>query len=122
MPDGNVDLAGRHILIVEDDALVGLGLVENLEELGAEVTWVTDLDAAIAAVGAQGELDLAVVDLNLDGVSSTPVIERLNEAAVPVILCTGYDLELIEHRFQHLARCEKPFTRAKIQHHLKAVL
>lgn len=59
--------------------------------------------------------DDAVVDLNLNGRMSTPVLDLLLAGEVPVILCTGYDVSAIDPQFPDLPRLEKPFTRAKLR-------
>ena len=116
------ELRGRRVLLVEDDAVVGLGLVAFLEELGASVSWSATLDHAVAAVRRAEQLDLAVVDLNLDGQMSTPVLDLLLAVRVPVILCTGYDVSAIDPRFRDLPRSEKPFTRAKLRRLIAAII
>ena len=105
----------RQVLVVEDDALVGMGLSAYLEELGGEVTWVTTVAEALSLIDGAAVIDVAVVDLNLHGVMSNPVIDRLLSRAVPTILCTGYEASSIDERFLALPRTEKPFTRAKIR-------
>ncbi|MDN4633964.1 response regulator [Sphingomonas sp. PsM26] len=108
-------LESRHILVVEDDALVAIGLVSYLEELGATVMWATDIPNAVGWIEHCSKIDVAIVDLNLDGSMSTPVVDRLIAKEVFTILCTGYEVGSIEERFRGLPRSEKPFTRAKIR-------
>jgi CheY-like chemotaxis protein len=107
-------LTDRTILVVEDDAIVATGLTSYLEGLGATVTWATTICEAENSIDCSARLDLAIVDVNLDGTISTPVLDRLAHIKVPIILCTGYESSSLEDRFQLLPRCEKPFTRAKI--------
>ena len=66
-------LAGRRILIVEDEALVAM-LVEDAL-----------LDSAAP--------DAAVLDLNLAGETSTPVADLLASRGVPFVVATGYGAE-----------------------------
>lgn len=108
-------LESRQILVVEDDALIAIGLVSYLEELGATVMWATDIPKAVGWIERCAKIDVAIVDLNLDGTMSTPVVDRLIAQNVFTILCTGYEVDSIEVRFQSLPRSEKPFTRAKIR-------
>lgn len=110
--DGRI---GHRILVVEDDAMVGMGLSTYLEELGATVTWSTTVPEALAGIARGEALDIAIVDLNLHGEVSTPVIDSLLARQVFTILCTGYDQSIIEDRFRHLPRAEKPFTRSMIR-------
>jgi CheY-like chemotaxis protein len=115
-------LEGLQILVVEDDALVAIGLVSYLEELGAAVVWGTDIPQAIGWIERCSKIDIAIVDLNLDGIMSTPVVDQLVAKSVFTILCTGYEVSSIEERFQGLPRSEKPFTRAKIRNLLAICL
>lgn len=122
MVEGTLDLSGKVVLVVEDDAIVGSGLVCYLEGAGADVCWVGNVDDALTRIRQGPGLDLAVVDLNLCGAISTPVVDRLVAGGVHTILCTGYDSASIEPRFQSLPRSEKPFTRAKMRQLLMAVV
>ena len=107
------------ILVVEDDALIGISLVGYLEELGANVTWSVTVEDALAIIGKPPLIDIAIVDLNISGVMSDPVIDLLISKDVPILLCTGYEVANIAGRFRSLPRCEKPFTRLKIRSLLK---
>lgn len=115
-------LASRQILVVEDDALIAIGLMSYLEELGATVMWATDIPTAVGWIERCSKIDIAIVDLNLDGSISTPVVDRLIAEGTFTILCTGYEVGSIEERFRGLPRSEKPFTRAKIRNLLAAGL
>ena len=115
MDDPACWLASRQILVVEDDALIATGLVSYLEGLGATVMWATDIPNAVGWIERCAKIDVAIVDLNLDGSMSTPVVDQLIAQNVFTILCTGYEVDSIEERFRKLPRSEKPFTRAKIR-------
>lgn len=104
-------LMGRTVLIVEDDALIAIGLTSFLESLGSKVRWETNVASALSYMANDNAIDIAIVDLNLDGIMSDPVLDSLIAEGV----CTGYEEGSIEERFRSLPRSEKPFTRAKIQ-------
>lgn len=114
------DLNGKTALLVEDDALVGISLKGSLEELGASVVWATRLASALEAVQSGTPIDIAIVDINLAGEVSTPVLDILVTMGTYTIICTGYDDSNLETRFLELPRCEKPFTRAKIRRYILA--
>ena len=115
MTDRLDSLRGQTILVVEDEAIIALGLTTYLEELGALVDWSTGIDEALDAIDRLPAIDAAVVDLNLSGRMSTPILDRLAAAGVHTVLCTGYDEASVEERFRGLPRSEKPFTRSKIR-------
>ncbi|RYF21819.1 MAG: response regulator [Oxalobacteraceae bacterium] len=99
------------ILVVEDDAIVASGLVASLEDVGASVTWCSNVPDSLDAIERIAGIDIAIVDYNLDGVISIPVLNRLASLGVSTVLCTGYDASSIDEKFRMLPRVEKPFTR-----------
>ncbi|MBJ6123459.1 hypothetical protein JAO74_16860 [Sphingomonas sp. BT553] len=106
---------GQVALLVEDDVLVGMGIKSSLEQLGATVTWRNNVAGALDAVNSPTAYDFAIVDINLDGEVSAPVLDRLIEEAIYTVVSSGYDASNLDQRFQHLPRCEKPFTRASMR-------
>lgn len=85
-------LAGRRVLVVEDEALIAMAVVAEIEEAGGAAltarcapTAHVVLDAAAADGGVAG----AVLDLDLRCHSSEEVARRLARAGVPFVLHTG---------------------------------
>ena len=76
------------VLIVEDDAALGLFLQKGLKLEGHEVTWVGDGEAALIHA-AEHRPDLIVLDLSLPKKDGTEVLEemrgRFDETAVLVL-------------------------------------
>ncbi len=79
------------ILLVEDDALIALELSERLADMGYLVLGPARSIGEAEAVLAQQMPDAALLDANLDGVSSVPLAVKLVELAVPFAFCTGFD-------------------------------
>lgn len=83
-------LAGKRILVVEDDPILSLTLEDMILEFGGQVlgpfAW---LEEAVAA--AETELiDAAVLDVNVNGGHSFPAAERLLARGIPFLFATGY--------------------------------
>lgn len=117
-----IDLTGRRFLVVEDDFIVGIAICHELEALGATIIgFCADIASSMASIATAPAIDVAIVDLDLDGVPSTPVVDTLLDRGVPTILCTGYENWSVEERFRSLPRCEKPFTRVALFRQLKAL-
>jgi two-component SAPR family response regulator len=103
------DLAGRRVLIVEDESLLGMELEALLKEDGCEVLgpastveWALDLIY-------EGEPDLALLDVNLKGVRAIPVAAALRERGVPFVLITGYSrAQTSEPELRTAPRVDKP--------------
>jgi two-component system response regulator QseB len=54
-----------HLLLVEDEPMIGRILEHKLLREGHRVSWVRDTAAAVAALHG-GDVDLAIVDVTLD--------------------------------------------------------
>ena len=57
----------------------------------------------------EGNLDLALLDVNLGGTYSFPIAEELDALGVPYIFVTGYSVSGIPEKFQHRHGLQKPF-------------
>lgn len=106
-------LAGRTILIVEDDYLVGEVLSDMISEAGATVMgpigWI---DEALAFVADPGhEFDMAILDVNLHGAQSYPVADALVARNIHFAFATGYGPESIDEAYRQHASCIKPYNR-----------
>lgn len=103
------------VLVVEDEVLTALDLESRLEDAGYEVVGpVGTIDGAKREIA--GRLpEIALVDGNLNGVSSIPLAEELHRAGVRVIFCTGY--EKINGLPDTLSGCpvvHKPFRNVEL--------
>ena len=83
-------LTGRRILVVEDEALVAMLVEDALLDAGAIVLGPVATVAEALALLRQDLPDVAVLDLNLAGETSTPVADALVRMGVPFVVATGY--------------------------------
>jgi len=88
------DLQGRRILIVEDEALVAMMFEDVLLDAGAKVigsaSSVEEALLLIETATANGGLNAAVLDINLQGAMVSPVADHLAALDVPFVFATGY--------------------------------
>ena len=85
-------LTGRHIVLIEDDALMGNSLVQRLELEGAEVTWVRQAVRAVSAVRSPRKpVDAVVCDIRLPDGTGEDVFGTLSRtiAPPPFLFITG---------------------------------
>ncbi|MBB1250756.1 MULTISPECIES: response regulator [unclassified Rhizobium] len=86
----NGGLRGRRVMVLEDDVLIAMDMEDFLLGQGCQVVGpISNVESALEKVETGG-LDGAVVDLNLRGELSVPVIEALKSRGIPVIVCSGY--------------------------------
>ena len=115
--ESKAHFAGREILLLEDDALLGKRLKASLEFMGAEVIHAETLAEARSSLDAL-HFDFALLDLNLpDGLS----LELLRESAFPenvvIILMTadgGVDSAVEAMRLGAADYLTKPFDIAEL--------
>ncbi|GJE41523.1 response regulator [Methylobacterium soli] len=108
-------LAGRRVLVVEDEYFIADDLRRHFEERGAEVLGpVPRVEDALALIAATAEIDAAVLDVNLQDEMVYPVADALQARGVPFLFATGYEKTAIPARFADVRHCEKPFEPERI--------
>ena len=113
-PTGVGALAGKTILVAEDEFIIAMEYALHLEEHGAKVAGpVTSVPQALDAV-RKLEIHAAVLDIDLQGTKSFAVADALMERGVAFVFATGYDDAVIPQRFSHIMRCGKPSNPAAI--------
>jgi DNA-binding response OmpR family regulator len=85
-------MTAKHILIVDDDQPLLVGLTARLKAYGYVVSWATDAVAAISGA-MKGTPDLIILDLGLPAGDGFTVLERLRNlndlATIPVIVLSA---------------------------------
>jgi len=84
-----------HILLVEDEEHLAIGIRFNLEAEGFTATLVADGPSALEALRqAQPPIDLVVLDIMLPGMSGYAVCEAIREqdAGLPIVMLTARTL------------------------------
>jgi CheY-like chemotaxis protein len=100
-------LAGRRILLVEDEAIVSMILEDMLVELGCEIVGpASRLDQALDMLDSES-FEAVVLDLNLNGVPTYPVADALAERGVPFLFSTGYNN--LKNVYKNLPTLHKPY-------------
>ena len=103
------------VLVVEDEALVGIMIQECMTELGFQIVGpVCTASDALAAAKA-GDFDAAILDINLGDGMVYQVAEILARRHVPFVFVTGYDAESVDSRFRDIPVLQKPVEREMLQ-------
>ena len=101
-------LAGKRILIVEDEYFIASDLKRTLHREGAIVVGpVGNLAAGMSL--AEQQIDAAVLDVNLEEALSYPIADRLRSRNIPYMFLTGYDEWSLPAKYRGVARVAKPF-------------
>ena len=114
-------IAGQRILIVEDDAIIAMVLEEMLLDLGAAVVGPAASVSRGVELASAGDIDVAIVDLNLGGTRSDPVMAALSAAGTPFVIASGYGESATKHPGASAWRM-KPYDPSQIARALTATL
>jgi CheY-like chemotaxis protein len=115
------ELAGKRILLVEDEYVLATELAQFLQRHGATIVGPVG-SVAEALVLAKGAVDAAVLDVNLRGERVYPVADTLIRRGVPLVFATGYDELLMQRPYIGLPRCQKPIDKAALLRLLQTAL
>ena len=84
----NGTLAGRSILIIEDEPLIALEVHAAFNAAGASIVSAANKKEALPMIGLPG-LSAAVVDMSLGEDDCSDVCKRLSDSGVPFVFYTG---------------------------------
>lgn len=105
-------LAGRRILMVEDEMIVAMLLEDYLSRFGCEVIGpAADVEQALKMIDTCGAIDAAVLDVNLNGVRSYAVADELALRRVPFVFSTGYGRKSLAEGYSDFPMLQKPFNQ-----------
>jgi DNA-binding response OmpR family regulator len=118
--------AKQRILVVEDEAAILLGLVENLKFAGYEVISATDGETGLRLAMNESPA-LIVLDIMLPGISGYEICRKLREAnrRMPILMLTARQDEFDKvHGFEMGADdyVTKPFSINELLSRIKAIL
>ena len=115
-------LRGARVLIVEDDAIIVLMVEDMLADLGCTVVGTAArLETAIEKARML-PLDLAMLDVNLDGRDSFAAADILAERGVPFIFTTGYGARVTAERYRGAPTLQKPYESRALERALARAL
>jgi two-component system, OmpR family, response regulator len=114
------------ILIAEDDQVLANGLMRSLRSSGAVVDHVPDGAQAEAALSANTEFDLLILDLGIPKVHGLDVLKRLRSrgSTLPVLILTAADS--VDERVRGLDYgaddyMAKPFALTELEARVRAL-
>jgi CheY-like chemotaxis protein len=101
----------RRVLIVEDEVLIALMLQDMLADAGLKVEAVANsLDAGIE-LATNVAVDMAILDINLNGEDVYPIAAILRGRGIPFIFSTGYGAGGVRPEFDGAPRVVKPYQQ-----------
>jgi CheY-like chemotaxis protein len=108
-------LAGRRILVVEDEMLVSMLIEDVLRELGCDIVGPVATREKAIAVAKTEPIDAALLDVNLAGEPVYPVADVLSARRIPFAFVTGYGEAGVDARYARALTLTKPFQLSIVE-------
>lgn len=103
----------RNVLVVEDESMIAMLIEDHLVDAGYTVFAVPDVRQAMDTLRDHA-IDMALLDVNLGGTSSTPVAYELEARGIPFTLATGYGAQGVDEAFRDRGCLQKPFRMSDL--------
>jgi len=115
-------LAGKRLLVVEDEFLIALDIESILQGGGADVQTANRVEQALALIKTEGPFDAAVLDHKLERETSAAIAERLQADGVPFVFLTGAGDAATVMQFKNAPVVGKPFDSEALFSALKRAM
>lgn len=113
------------VLVVEDDKIIGEGLLTALKLEGYAVDWVRDKESAVLAFKTH-EYDMLLLDIGLPDGSGLDLLSeiRVKKERIPILMLTAYDKTSYKVRGLDLGADDymiKPFKLNELKARIRAL-
>jgi PAS domain S-box-containing protein len=112
--DDKQSLAGKRMIIVEDEPLVAMDLESCLAAAGCETVGTAGTVREAKTLCAEAECDAALIDVNLAGQPVDGLAAALTKRNIPFAFVTGYGREALPQGFRDALMVAKPFDEAAL--------
>jgi CheY-like chemotaxis protein len=107
-------LAGRSVLVVEDETIISLEIEQMLQDLDCGTIWHAANVVQALAILAEHRPDVALLDVNLGREKVFPVADMLIDRAVPFIFSTGYGRDGLPLEWAGWPVIQKPYLTSEL--------
>lgn len=99
-----------NLIVVEDNLLIAMEVASLAERCGCAVVGTAGTVREALALAEAGQLDGAILNINMGGQQVWPVAELLQAQGVPFVFITGYERPQIPGPFRNTTILSKPLT------------
>lgn len=115
-------LAGKRILVVDDDSLLAFDLETFLEDEGCVVIGpAPSVDKALVLI-ATDPPDAAILDLDLGGQTSAPIADALAARNVGFLFISGHSQAMLPPTHANRQLLPKPWTETELREALTSMV
>ena len=109
------ELAGRRVLVVEDEFLIAMFLEDLLAAAGCSLIGpMPSISEALAALAGETQPDSALLDFHGAGGTSVAVADTLAARGIPMVFLTGFGREILPPQYQDRPVLTKPYDAAEL--------
>jgi DNA-binding response OmpR family regulator len=114
------EIAGRRILVVEDEMLIALMIEDCVQDCGGEIVGPAATLEKALKLAEEGNFDAAILDVTIRGGKVYPVAELLLERGVPFVFASGgYGDWALPADLRDRPRLMKPFTATALEEQIR---
>ena len=115
-------LSNCKVLVVEDEMMIAMLIEDMLDEFGCKTVGpATNVPRALELISME-QMEVAVLDLNLDGNDTYAIADALRQKRVPFIFATGYGSTGVRDQYRDRPVLQKPFQSRDLESALKEAL
>ncbi|MBV9557840.1 MAG: response regulator [Pseudolabrys sp.] len=114
--------AQPRIFVVEDEYLIRMLLEDMLADLGYAVAATAGSLSEARDLAGKTEIDLAILDVNIDGEEVFPVADILASRGKPFVFVTGYGGQGLPESYRSRPTLQKPFQIEDLKSTLTALV
>ena len=81
------------IIIIDDEFMITKAISESLKQSGHHIAGTAGNVARGLALCEESDIDLAIIDLNLNGASAEPLAMKLMDRNIPTLVISGSGAE-----------------------------
>ena len=117
-------LEGLRVFVAEDEYLIASQILGMLQTLGCGAAGtVSDVETGLRVLDKErGQLDCAVLDVDLRGRTVLPLAQALRGQGVPLVFATGYGRAVLPEAWAAAPRLQKPYDLASLAEALRLAL
>jgi CheY-like chemotaxis protein len=115
-------VAGKRVLVVEDELMIRMLLDGMLTDLGHTVAAEAGSIEEALTLAQEAEFDVALLDVNLNGKPINPVVEVLIKRGLPFVFASGYGQSGVPELYRASPTLQKPFQVEALAKALEAAV